>query len=169
MNSYEPCRFNQMINGKQMTVVFHVDNMKLPHVDPDVATDILEKLEEVYAKSDPMTIMRGLVHEYLGMTIEYKGGPKNMKNRLDRGGPGSTPEYIYPPFQVWIYMYNYIQKFLNECKKYPEMHGTKTTAAPSYMFNTDEIGKKLDPERNKFFHHAVAEALYLSMRSQFDS
>ena len=88
-----------------------------------------------------MTITRGLPHEYLGMTIEYKGGPGNMKNRLDRGGPGSIPEYINPPFQVWIYMYDYIHKLLAECKKYPEMQGTKKTAAPPHMFKTDEIGE----------------------------
>ena len=85
-----------------------------------------------------------------------------MKNRLDRGGPGSIPEYINPPFQVWIYMYDYIHKLLAECEKYPEMQGTKKTAAPPHMFKTDEIGEKLNPEKHEFFHHIVAKALYLS-------
>ena len=53
MNPYEPCCFNQMINGKQMTIVFHVDDLKLSHVDPDVVTDILRN-DELYSESAPI-------------------------------------------------------------------------------------------------------------------
>ena len=32
-NPYDPCVANKMINGKQMTICFHVDDNKLSHVD----------------------------------------------------------------------------------------------------------------------------------------
>lgn len=37
-----------MINGSQATVVFHVDNLKVLHKDPEVVKDILEKLDDVH-------------------------------------------------------------------------------------------------------------------------
>ena len=34
-----------MINGKQCTIVWYVDDNKISHVDKNVVTDILEKLK----------------------------------------------------------------------------------------------------------------------------
>ena len=36
INPYDPCVANKMINGNQMTILFHVDDCKLSHVDPKV-------------------------------------------------------------------------------------------------------------------------------------
>ena len=33
MNPYDPCVFNVMKNGKQLTVTFHVDDLKVSHMD----------------------------------------------------------------------------------------------------------------------------------------
>ena len=35
-NDYSPCIANRMVNGKQHTVRFHVDDLLLSHVDPKV-------------------------------------------------------------------------------------------------------------------------------------
>ena len=32
MNDYDECTFNKMINGKQCTIQFHVDDLKLSHL-----------------------------------------------------------------------------------------------------------------------------------------
>ena len=34
LNLYDPCVADKMINGSQMTVVWHVDTLKISHVDP---------------------------------------------------------------------------------------------------------------------------------------
>ena len=34
INPYDPCVANKMVNGKQMTVIWHVDDLKVSHVDP---------------------------------------------------------------------------------------------------------------------------------------
>ena len=34
LNPYNPCVANKMVNGKQMTVCWHVDDLKVSHVDP---------------------------------------------------------------------------------------------------------------------------------------
>ena len=41
MNPYDPCVWNKDINGKQSTIVFHVDDCKISHVDPKSTTELL--------------------------------------------------------------------------------------------------------------------------------
>ena len=45
-----------MVNGKQITVVFHVDDLKLSHKNSKVVSVIIAKLESIYATIDPMTV-----------------------------------------------------------------------------------------------------------------
>ena len=71
INPYDWCVVNKTIDGKQCTIVWHVNNLKISHVDPDVVTSIIKSLEAEFAKDAPLTIMRGKVHEYLGMTLDY--------------------------------------------------------------------------------------------------
>jgi hypothetical protein len=60
-----------MINGKQCTILWHVDNLKISHVDPSVVKSVIELLQSEFGKEAPLTITRGKVHKYLGMTIDY--------------------------------------------------------------------------------------------------
>jgi len=39
-----------MVNGKQQTVVWHVDDLKISHVDENVNTDIITRLTVKYGK-----------------------------------------------------------------------------------------------------------------------
>ena len=41
-NSYDPCMANKMVNDKQQTIRFHVDDVMSSHVDPKV-NDEFEK------------------------------------------------------------------------------------------------------------------------------
>jgi len=41
VNPYDWCIANKMINGKQCTVLCHVDDVKISHVDKNVVTRIL--------------------------------------------------------------------------------------------------------------------------------
>ena len=49
MNLYIPCCWNKSINVEQFTIVFHVDVLKLSHKDRNVMSDIIAKLELIYA------------------------------------------------------------------------------------------------------------------------
>ena len=65
-----------MVNGKQLTIVWHVDDLKILHVDENVVTKIISKLEKQYDKDAygnecPLTVCRGKKHDYLGMTLDY--------------------------------------------------------------------------------------------------
>ena len=59
---YDPCMANCMIDGKQCTIAWYVDDNKISHVNPDVVTMIIGKIEERF---DKMTVTRGKEHVLL--------------------------------------------------------------------------------------------------------
>jgi hypothetical protein len=62
---------NMQIDNSQCTILWHVDDIKVSHVNPDIVTKTLVLINEEYGKETPLTMTRGLVHDYLGMTIDY--------------------------------------------------------------------------------------------------
>ena len=70
-NGYDMCVVNKTINGKQCTIVWHVDDLKISHVDPGVATDIIRKLNKKYGDIMPLSVSRGKIHDYLGVVFDY--------------------------------------------------------------------------------------------------
>jgi hypothetical protein len=78
MNPYHPFVWNKMVNGKQLTIVFHVDDCKLSHVDSTVFVldETIEWLRQDYESifedsSREMKVAQGKVHKYLGVTLNY--------------------------------------------------------------------------------------------------
>jgi hypothetical protein len=144
VNPYDRCVANKMIEGTQCTVVWHIDDLKISHVNKDVVTDIIGLLQNVYGKLTPLTENRGTVHDYLGM-------------RLDFSLPG----------KVVFTMEGYINDILSAAP--PDMDGESPTPAASHLFDVNmESPVKLDPNRVKTFHHKVAQLLFLSKRARPD-
>ena len=71
INLYDWCVANKQINGQQCTLVWHVDDMKISHADSRVVNTIINMLEQEFSKEAPLTICRGKIHDYLGMTHEF--------------------------------------------------------------------------------------------------
>ena len=69
INPYDPCVANTMINGKQMTVAWHLDDLQVSHADPAEITKFANYLAVIYGEK--LTVHRGLVHDYLGMDLDY--------------------------------------------------------------------------------------------------
>jgi hypothetical protein len=69
INPYNPCLANAMIRGKQMTVTWHVDNLKVLHKDPAEIRKFTNYLAVIYGKN--LTVHRGKIHNYLGMDLDY--------------------------------------------------------------------------------------------------
>jgi hypothetical protein len=137
INPYDPCVANKTINDNQCTVVWHVDDVKISHVDPNVVTDVIALFNTEYAKKAPLTITRGKVHEYLGMTLGYPTVGK-----------------------VKCTMYKYIGNMLKELPS--DMEGTAATLASPHLFavNNDNP-EKLDEDTAEMFHRNVAKLLFL--------
>ena len=67
--------FNKEINGKQCTGDWHVGNNDLSHVDPNVATEILEVIKGNFGD---LVISRGNENDLLGMKITMGRKNKNV-------------------------------------------------------------------------------------------
>ena len=65
-----------MVNIKQCTVCWYVDNVKVSHVEESVVEDLVSKMQEEYGKEAPLTVSRGKVLEYLGIKIDYSNDGK---------------------------------------------------------------------------------------------
>ena len=70
-NDYDPCIANRMVNGKQHTVRFHVDDLLSSHVDPKVNDRFAQWLEKMYGKYKDVEPTRGKIHDYLGMVVDF--------------------------------------------------------------------------------------------------
>jgi hypothetical protein len=152
INPYDLCVTNNIIEGDQMTICFHVDDCKLSHRKTKVVDRMIEYLRQEYEsifedRSREMTVSRGKIHTYLGMTLDY----------TIRG-------------QVKITMFNYVDEIITAFDKAePKGGGTKTSAAPDSIFKMDENCKKLKQDKAVEFHNLVANTLYSTKRARPDT
>ena len=143
-NKYDDCVVNKEINGKQMTVVWHVDDLKVSHVDHREVEKFIHQMEETFGKETPLSVSHGKKHDYLGMSLDFS----------QKG-------------EVRINMQHYIDMMLHDAPK--EMDGISSTPAAAHLFKTNmEDSKLLDDQRKKIFVHLVMQGLYLSQRGRPD-
>lgn len=45
-----------MANGKQLTVLWHVDNLKVSHVDPNAVTSFVNVTDKEFGVPSPITV-----------------------------------------------------------------------------------------------------------------
>ena len=62
---------NKSICGKQYTILWHINYIKVSHVDSDVVTSVLEKIDSINGKVYPITLTMVELHDYLGMKIDF--------------------------------------------------------------------------------------------------
>jgi hypothetical protein len=144
VNPYDCCVMNEQINDKQCTILWHVDDIKVSHMDPDVVAMVLAMVNEEYGKESLLTVTRGAMHDYLKMTINFS----------HKG-------------QVRLTMFDYIANMLEAL---PEvMKGESATPAGEHLFNIDEDNPTLLGEDDAtMFHHNTAKLLFLSKRARPD-
>ena len=73
INDYDKCVANKMIDGKQCTITWYVDDVKVSHEDSEVVSNIIQILE---SKFGTLKTTRGKKHTYLGMKIELMANNK---------------------------------------------------------------------------------------------
>ena len=151
LNPYDACLANRMVDGKQQTCGFHVDDCFLTG---QTATNdaFVETLKEEYESvfedgSGKLKVQRGKVLEYLGMTLDFTTAG-----------------------QVKVSMFNFVDDLLRDYRKAaPEEHGIKTSAAPRNLFVVDDDCEKLDKKKAEQFHHLVAKTLFATKRARPDT
>ena len=144
MNEYEECTFNKMVDGKQCTIQFHVDDLKLSHVKQGVLDGIIDKLNDIFGSDgEKLAASYGYVHEYLGMTIDW------------------SEEGL-----VVFTMYDYLEDIIADA---PDcFDGDDVTPANSTLFQVDESLDKLGDDDADYFHRTVARFLYAAKRTRPD-
>ena len=76
MNPHDPYAWNKIVMKKQLTLIFHIDDVMLNHLYPQVVTKHVKRLDGIHGQKDSLTVNIGLVYECLGMTIDFR-----MKSR----------------------------------------------------------------------------------------
>jgi len=71
INKYDQCVANKIIKGKQCISIWHIDDLKISHVDKRVVEDKLKQLMTKFGQDAPLTTCRGKILDYLGMKIDY--------------------------------------------------------------------------------------------------
>jgi hypothetical protein len=83
LNPYDRCVANKMMSGKQCTILWHVDDLKISHENPSVVSEVIELIRSQFGKEAPLTERRGTRHDYLGMTIDYAVAGKVQVSMTD--------------------------------------------------------------------------------------
>ena len=108
-----------------MTIIWHVDDLKILHVDAWEVTKIIKWLG-TYGN---IKVSRGKEHEYLGMHFDYR---KEGEVRI------SMKQY------VWDIIANF-----------PEEIDNKIAATPAFVTRSKEEAKRLPEEQAVEYHHIV--------------
>ena len=67
-NPYDACVFNKTVNGAQVTVAFHVDDLFITSVSQKLVDEVLDTLRK---KFTDIVVNTGDNHTYLGMYFDY--------------------------------------------------------------------------------------------------
>jgi hypothetical protein len=50
LNPFDSCVANKKNDGQQCTIAWHFDDLKISHIDSNVVSDIIEKINKVFGK-----------------------------------------------------------------------------------------------------------------------
>ena len=140
INPVDICCFNRIeTDGRQTTVVVHVDDMFITASTEQVLDAFILQLDQLYSNDDAkITVQRGRKIEYLGMVFSY-------------GDDGS----------VTVTMDGYIHDLLDDVA---EFEGTADSPATKNLFRVRAAAASLDDIKRERFHSVMAKILYLAKR-----
>ncbi len=58
INPYDPCVANKMVNGTQMMIRWHVDDLMMSHVSCDEIMKIVQEIKNIYGEISPKPLER---------------------------------------------------------------------------------------------------------------
>ena len=69
LNPYDPCVANKIVHSKQLTIAWHVDDLKVSHKKYQVVSHMVKWLKAKYEQlfdngSGAMMITHGKIHDY---------------------------------------------------------------------------------------------------------
>ena len=141
-NPYDSC----VVNHKQCTIGWHVDDVRCSHVDPMVMEHMIDLMSKEFGKDAPLTVSCDKVHEYLGM-----------------------PFYFTEEGAITIDMSDYVKTIIADMPE--EMIGKAPTPAAITCFKSEKGQYRSKKEKADSFHKIhkmVMQLQYLSQRGRPD-
>lgn len=139
LNPYDLCVANKMVNGSQLTVLWYVNDLKISHVDENVAKDTKKQLEDHFGT---LTVTSGSEHTYVGMKVDIKNNKVHIHNI----------EYIKECFELFG----------------EEIGASAKTPGKGHLFEINPNGKSLSQKQHRIFHSCVAKLLFIAKRGRPD-
>jgi hypothetical protein len=138
INPYNLCVANKLINTKQCTICWYIDDL-ISHVECTIVDIIINIIEKQYGT---MVVTHGKKHTYIPMNIEL----------TDNGAPT-------------VLMNDYLKEaidalFPEDCNK-----PAKTPAGP-HLFKSNKNCEKIDKPDRKNLHSIVAKLLFVVKRAR---
>ena len=135
LNPYDPCVANAVIDNKQCTIAWYVDDNKISHVDSKVVDRVFDAIESLFGT---MVKTRGDTHEFLGMTVTFKDKT------------------------VTINMRRYLEEAIRDCKL--SISKAAATPARKSLHNLDPDSALLSKEMSDSFRSIVSKLMYVGLR-----
>ena len=145
VNPYDICVANRQVNGSQQTVTWHVDDVKVSHINPQVNEEFYKWCENKYGNPENghVKVNRGKIHEYLAMTLDFTIQSKVMIN-----------------------MKKYITEMIND---YPyRLDSNVNHPWNGQLFECDKDIKELTTTKSEVFHTFVMKGMFLAKRGRPD-
>ena len=144
INPYDRCVANKIINGKQCTIVWYVDDNKVSHEDPNVVDEVIELMKTHFGD---LTVTRGNGHRFLGMNIKI-----NEERCIE------------------IEMREQLKKVID---LFNEANGRKltdvvTSPAQRHLREVDPDCNPLNTKKSQSFHTIIATLLWIMKRARPD-
>jgi len=144
LNEYDKCVANKIINGKQCTLAFYVDDNMLSHVETAEVDGILKIIEGYFPG---LVVERGKRLNFLGMEIEFI---KDGKVKI------GTVQYLKGMFEEFEQLTG------------KKLDRTYTSPGAKWLMTVDEKAKPLDAKKAEFYASFVVKVLWVMKRGRPD-
>ena len=147
VNPYDPCVANKMVDGKQLTIRWHVDDLMASHVSAKALQAFCDWLDDKYGDDElgHCKIDKGPKVDFLAIIFDHS-----------------------VPGQVTIQQFEYLQSMVEEFEaKYPLHKEPVPTPYSNNLFNINE-SPKLDQTHRADYHTFVAKGLFACKRARPD-
>ena len=143
INPYNPCVANKEINGSQMTVTWHVDNLKVSHKDPAEVINISLGNDKVLWPCYYSNTRQDTYVPLNGFWLLYTPNGQSFDDQICKNKLDDFPEVIT---------------------------STSTLPVADHLFVVRDEGevKLLPEEQAQQFHHSIAQLLFFCMRARLD-
>jgi hypothetical protein len=149
LNPYDPCLANREVEGRQHTIIWHVDDIKASHINSKVNDELKVWLQKTYGEDGIGTVKttRGKKHDYLAMILDFT---EKGKLRLD--------------------MCDYVKGMCTEFAALLPGKKLKKANCPwtANLFKVDENSKLLSDKTRQHFHTFVMKGMFVCKRARQD-